>query len=132
MPGLLFVESFLQENLDCTTEVLLQRVVLLGGYHPCIDRLRKVVVHHLLPSHFILAFKDIFKLVKGVRPVEVNLFGSLIKVGDCFVDGEFNAKSTTVDMDLSFQFIEARVLVLCILYASLGRFFLSNNFSRRA
>ena len=42
----------------------------------------------------------------------MDLFGPLIEVGDCFVDGEFAAKSTTVDMDLSFQFVEARVLVL--------------------
>ena len=42
----------------------------------------------------------------------MNLFGPLIEIGDCFVDGEFIAESTTVDMDLSIQFVEARVLVL--------------------
>ena len=123
IPGLLFVESFLQKNLNPMAEVLLQQAVLLGGYHCCIDRLPKVVVHHLLSGRFVLAFEDIFELFKGVCPVEVNLFGPLIEIGDCFVDGEFNAKLTTVDMDLSFQFIEARVLVLHFVHL-LGEIFL--------
>ena len=110
-------------------EVLLQQAVLLGGYHRCIGQLRKVVVHHLLPGRFVLAFKDIFELFEGFRPVEVNLFSPLIKVGDCFVNGEFDAKSTTVNMDLSFQFFEARVLVLHFV-VPLGRFFSSKDFSR--
>ena len=131
IPGLIFVESFLQEKLDCTTEVLLQRAVLLGGSHHCIDRLRKVVVHHLLPGCFVLDFKDIFELFEGVRLVKVNLFGPLIKVEDCFVNSEFNAESTTVNMDLSFQFIEAGVLVLHFVRL-LREIFLSNNFWRRA
>ena len=75
IPGLLFVESFLRKKLNRTAEVLLQRAVLLGGYHCCINQLRKVVVHHLLPGRFVLAFKDIFELFEGVCPVEVNLFG---------------------------------------------------------
>ena len=69
-------------------------------------------MHHLLPSRSVLALKDILKLFKGVCPVEVDLFGLLVKVRDCLVDGEFNAKSTTVHMDLSFHFIKARVLIL--------------------
>ena len=101
IPGLLFVESFLQKKLDCTTEVLLRQAILLGGYHCCIDGLRKVVVYHLLPGRFVLAFKDIFELFKGVCSVEVDLLGPLIEVGDCFVDGEFDAKSTTVDIWIS-------------------------------
>ncbi len=60
-------------------------------------------MHHLLPGRVVLAFKDIFELFKGVRPFEVNLFVPLIKVGDYFVDSEFNAKLTTVDMDLSVK-----------------------------
>ena len=123
IPGLLFVESFLPKNLNPMAEVLLQQAVLLGGYHCCIDRLPKVVVHHLLSGRFVLAFEDIFELFKGVCPVEVNLFGPLIEIGDCFVDGEFDAKLTTVDMDLHFQFIEARVLVLHLVHL-LGEVFL--------
>jgi hypothetical protein len=38
-------------------------------------------------------------------------FGPLVEIGDCFVDGEFDAVSTTVDMDLSFN-LKTRVLVL--------------------
>ena len=55
IPGLFFLESFLQKKLNRTTEVLLQQAILLGGYHCCIDWLRKVVVHHLLLGHFVLA-----------------------------------------------------------------------------
>ena len=47
----------------------------------------------------------------------------LIEIEDCFVDGEFDAKSNTVDMDLRFQFIEARVLVLHLVQL-LGELFL--------
>ena len=129
--GPLFVESFLQEKLNRMTEVLLQRAILLGGYHPCIDRLQKVVVHHLLPGRFVLAFNDVFRLFEGVCLVEVNLFSPLIKVRDCFVDGKFDTESTTVAMDLSFKFIEARVLVLHFV-CLLGEIFPSNDFSRRA
>ena len=89
---------------------------MLGGYHRCVDRLREVVVHDLFPGRIILALEDVFKLFKGVCPVEVNLFGPLVEIGDCFVDGEFNAKSTTVDVDLCFQFIETRVLVLHLVH----------------
>ena len=97
-------------------ENLLQRAVLLGGYHCCINRLWEVVVHHLLPGRFVLAFKDIFELFKGVCLVQVNLFGPLVEIGDCFVNGEFDTESTTVNMDLCFQFIKARVLVLHLVH----------------
>ncbi len=59
-------------------------------------------MHDLFPGRFILALEDIFKLFKGVCPVEVNLFGPLVEIGDFFVDGEFDAESTTVDVDLRF------------------------------
>ena len=89
---------------------------MLGGYHCCVDRLREVVVHDLFPGSFILALEDIFKLVKGVCPVKVNLLGPLVEIGDCFVNGEFDAESTAVDEDLRFQFIETRVLVLHLVH----------------
>ena len=73
-------------------------------------------MHHLLLGRFVLAFEDIFELFKGVCPVKVNLFGPLVEIGDCFVDGEFNAESTIVDMDLRFQCIEAWVLVLHLVH----------------
>ena len=69
-------------------------------------------MHHLLPCRFVLALKDIFELFKGVCPVKVDVFGPLIEVRDCFVGGEFDAESPTVDMDLNFCFVGARVLVL--------------------
>ena len=89
---------------------------MLGGYHRCIDRLWEVVVHDLFPGRLILALEDIFKLVEGVCPVEVNFLGPLVEIGDGFVNGNVNAESTAVDVDLCFQFIEARVLVLHLVH----------------
>ncbi len=104
---------------------------MLGGYHCCVNRLREVVVHDLFPGSFILALEDIFKLVKGVCPVKVNLLGPLVEIGDCFVNGEFDAESTAVDEDLCFQFIQTRVLVLHLVHL-LWEVFLLNVFLRRA
>ncbi len=114
--GLLFVQSFLQKQFNCTAKVLLQQAIMLGGYHCCINRLREVVVHDLFPGRLILVLEDIFKLVEGVCPVEVNFLGPLVEIGDGFVNGNFNAESTAVDVDLCFQFIEARVLVLHLVH----------------
>ncbi len=69
-------------------------------------------MHDLFPGRLILSLKDIFKLVKGVCPVEMNFLGPLVEIGDGFVDGKSNAESTAVDVDLRFQFIKTRVLVL--------------------
>jgi hypothetical protein len=114
IPGLLFVQSFLK--LNNTVKVLLQRAIMLIGYHHCVDRLQEVVVHDLFPGHLILALEDIFKLVEGFCPVEVNVLGPLVEIRDGFVSGKFDAKSTTVEMDLRFQFIEALVLFLHLVH----------------
>ena len=42
----------------------------------------------------------------------MNFLDPLVEIRDGFVDGKFDAESTTVDMDLRFQFIETWVLVL--------------------
>ncbi len=72
-------------------------------------------MHDLFRGHFILALEDIFKL-KGVCPVEVNLLGPLVEIRDCFADSAFGAESTPVNVDLRFQFIETRVLVLHLVH----------------
>ncbi len=46
----------------------------------------------------------------------MNLLGPLVEIGDSFVNGEFDAKSTAVNVDLRFQFIETRVLVLHLVH----------------
>ena len=89
---------------------------MLGGYHRCVNRLREVVVHDLFPGRLILALEDIFKLVEGVCPVEVTFLGPLVEIGDGFVDGGFDAESTADNVDLRFQFIEVRVLVLHLVH----------------
>ncbi len=42
----------------------------------------------------------------------MNFLDPLVEIRDGFVDGKFDAESTTVNMDLRFQFIETWVLVL--------------------
>ena len=46
----------------------------------------------------------------------MNVLGPLVEIRDGFVGGKFNFKSTTVEMDLRFQFIEARVLFLHLVH----------------
>jgi hypothetical protein len=89
---------------------------MLGGYHRCVDRLREVVVHDLFPGRLILSLKDILKLFEGVCPVEMDFLGPLVEIGDGFIDSKFNAELTAVDVDLRFQFIEVRVLVLHLVH----------------
>ena len=75
-----------------------------------------MVLHDLFQGRLILSLKDILKLFEGVCPVEMDFLGPLVEIGDGFVNGNFNAKSTAVDVDLCFQFIEARVLVLHLVH----------------
>ncbi len=70
------------------------------------------VMHNLLPGSFVLPLQDVLKLLKRGSPVEMDFLSPLVEIGDGFVDGEFDAKSTTVDVDFCFQFVETRVLVL--------------------
>ncbi len=115
IPGLLLVQSFLQEQLNRTAKVLLQ-AIMLGGYHCCVDRLREVVVHDLFPGRLILSLEDVLKLLEGGCPVKMDFLGPLVEIGDGFVDGKFDAESTAVDVDLRFQFIKTRVLVLHLVH----------------
>jgi hypothetical protein len=112
IPGLLFVESFSQKKLNCTAEVLLQRAVLLGGYHRCIDRLWKVVMQPLPPGRFVLAFESIFELFEGVRPVEVNFFCPLIEIGDYFGDSECDASQPLLIWIPAFNLLKRGSLFL--------------------
>ena len=87
-------------------------------------------MHDLFPGRLILALEDIFKLVEGVCPVEVNFLGPLVEIVDGFVDGEFNAESTAVDVDLRFQFIEMWVLVLHLVHLLWEIFFVKGLFEK--
>ena len=109
---LLLVQSLFEKKLDRTAKVFLQRAIMLGGDHRGVDWLREVVMHDLLPGSFVLPLQDVLELLERGSPVEMDFLGPLVEIGDCFVDGEFDAESTRVNMDFRFQFIEARVLVL--------------------
>ncbi len=89
---------------------------MLGGYHCCVDQLQEVVLHDLFPGRLILSLEDILKFLEGVCPVEMDFLGPLVEIGDGFVDGKFDAESTAVNVDIHFQFIESRVLVLHLVH----------------
>ena len=69
---------------------------------------------NLLPGHLVLTFEHVLKLLEGVSPAEMDFLAPLEEIGDCFVDGELNAKSATVDVDFRFHF-EAGIFVLHVL-----------------
>ena len=77
VPGLLLVNSFLKKKLNRTTEVLLARSILLGGYNHQIDWPHKVVMDNLFPNCFVLALENIFKLHEGVNPIKMNFLAPL-------------------------------------------------------
>ncbi len=85
---------------------------MLGGDHRCVHRLWEVVVNDLLPGRLVLSLEDILKLLQGGCPVKMDFLRPLVEIGDGFVDGKFDAESTAVDVNLHFQFIKTRVLVL--------------------
>ncbi len=93
-------------------KVLLQQAIMLGGDHRCVDRLWEVVVHDLLPGRLVLSLEDVLKLLEGGCSVEMDFLSPLVEIGDGFVDGKFDTESTAVDVDLCFQVVETRVLVL--------------------
>ena len=113
---LLLVQSLFQEKLNRTAKVFLQQAIMLGGDHRSVDWLGEVVMHDLLPGSFVLPLQDVLELLEGGSPVEMDFLGPLVEIRDGFVDGEFDAESTAVDVDLRFQFVETRVLVLHFVY----------------
>jgi hypothetical protein len=131
VPGLLFVQSFLQEQLNRTAKVLLQRAIMLGGHHRCVDRLREVVLHDLFPGRLILSLEGVLKLLEGGCPVKMDFLGPLVEIG--MVLSTVNlTPNRPLSMWISAFNLSKRGSLFCILYTSFGRFFSSKDFSRRA
>jgi hypothetical protein len=90
-PRLLFAQRLLKKELDSSTNFFDGVAILLAWHWPChVNRLRKVLMEHLLPSSPVLSLEHIFELRKGVNPGEFTLFCPFIKFGDCFIDCEFD------------------------------------------
>jgi hypothetical protein len=68
-------------------------------------------VKNLLPGSLALPLKYVLVLHKGVSPVEVNSFGSHLKLRDGFIDGELDTKFSTVLVDLGLNLV-ARIIAL--------------------
>ncbi len=112
------MESFDDEKLRGTPEVLLCQPILLGGYILWVGRLWEVLVHDLLPGSLVLALEHILKLHKVVRESKIDLLGPFFEVGDCFVDHELNAKFSTILVNLSLDFVTR---IAALQFLSLGQ-----------
>jgi hypothetical protein len=56
IPRLFLVQRLLNEELNCLMEIFFQATILCSGHwHRRINRLRKVLVKHLFPCHFVTA-----------------------------------------------------------------------------
>jgi hypothetical protein len=96
-------------------EVLFRIAILLSHYrHSRIDRLRKVLVRHLFPGCSMVALQHVFKLCKGVGPIEVAFFCSLIKLRDGFVNSKFNTIFAIILMDYDSIFVTSIITLKLI------------------
>jgi hypothetical protein len=103
---LFLVQRLLNEELDHLMEVFFQAAILRGRYwHSCIHKLWKVLMMHLLPGCFVMALEHVFKLHKGVWPVKVTFFSSLIEFRDRFVNGKFDTILSVILVDFDAIFV---------------------------
>jgi hypothetical protein len=93
-------------------EIFFQIAILLSQYWlSCIDGLWKVLMKHLFPGCSMVALEHVLKLCKGVGPVKVAFFCSLVKLTDGLIDGEVDAILKIILMDFYSNFV-ARVVTL--------------------
>jgi hypothetical protein len=93
-------------------EVFFQIAILLSRYWLSrINGLRKVLTKHLFPGCSMVALEHVLKLCKGVQPVKVAFFCSLVKLRDGLIDGELDAILIMILMDFYSTFV-ARVVTL--------------------
>ena len=114
VPVLLFVESFLEKNLDCMVEVFFARTILFGSNHRGINQFWIELMDNLLSDTLVLALEHVLELQKGVSQVKMDFLGPLVKIGDSIVNSELNTKFVTVLVDFGFHLV-ARVIALQLL-----------------
>ena len=103
---LLLVQRPLKKERDCSTKVLVKVAILIARDWPrCIDRLREVLVEHLLPSSPVLSLEHILELRKGVDPGEFTFFCPLIELRDRLVDGELDGVTSVILVDFNKVFV---------------------------
>jgi hypothetical protein len=118
---LFLIQCLLNEELDCSMEVFFLAAILHGRYwHHCIDRLWEVLMTNLFPGCFVMALEHILKLHKGVLPVKVTFFSSLIKLGDCFVDGKFDIILSIILVGLDMTFVLQIVALKFVKFRQIG------------
>ncbi len=62
-------------------------------------------MEHLLPRSSVLSLQYVLKLREGVDPGEFAFLCSLIKFGDCFVDGELVGVTSVILVDFNEVFV---------------------------
>ncbi len=74
IPGFFLVQSADQEQIDCTQEVLSQGTILCRLNNFWVDKLRKLLVEHLLPVGLVVAEEHIAELGKPCDVIQVQFF----------------------------------------------------------
>jgi hypothetical protein len=70
-----------------------------------VDGLRKVLVECLLPRSPVLSLQHVLELHEGVNPGEFAFLCSLIKLGDCLVDGELDGVTSVILVNVNKVFV---------------------------
>ena len=106
IPRLLFAQRPLKKELNSLMKILARPAILLAQHWPCcINRLRKVLMEHLLAGSPVLSLEHIFELHKGVDPGEFTIFCPFIEFGDHFIHCEFNQVTAVILMDFDSTFV---------------------------
>jgi hypothetical protein len=99
---LFLIQCSLNEELDCSMKVFFRAAILSGRYWPRrMDRLWEVLMKHLFPGCYVMALVHILELRKGVSPVKVTFFSSLVELRDSFVDGKFDTILSIILVDFN-------------------------------
>jgi hypothetical protein len=108
---LFLVWRLLNKELNHSMEVFFQVAILHDWYwHSRINGLQNVLVMHLFPGCFMVALEHVLKLHKGVCPVKVAFFWSLIGLRDGLINGKFDTIFAVILVDLDSTFLRELLL----------------------
>jgi hypothetical protein len=110
-PCFFLIQSANQEQINCTQEVLSQGAILrrLGNFW--VNRLREVLVEHLLPVGLVLAKEHIAELCKTCDLIQVQFFQCVDELRDRLAESKLNSKLAVILMDLSLVLVTRIVLL---------------------